>query len=136
MSFIDWNDSFLTGITQFDNHHKHLVALLNQTYDDFIDNELENSMEEILAELVEYAAYHFAAEEQWLAKHNYPGFKRHQQEHEYFAERITALQKDFLTGKVKISMEMLSFLKSWLSVHILGSDADYGDFTYQTTEKQ
>jgi len=35
MPLIDWDDKFLLGIPQLDEHHRQLVKLLNQAFDDF-----------------------------------------------------------------------------------------------------
>lgn len=128
MPLIEWNEQFLLGVPQFDEHHEHLVNLLNTTYDDFINGASNKSSQTILDELIDYATYHFSAEEYWMEKNNYPRLVKHQGEHKYFVDRVVTLQKDFHDGREKMSLEILSFLKNWLSSHILGSDADYGDF--------
>ena len=36
MPFIEWEVGFDLGIEQFDEHHKHLVSLINKSYFDYI----------------------------------------------------------------------------------------------------
>jgi len=128
MAFIEWSDDFRLGVQQFDDHHKHLVSLLNKTYDNYICGTSVEVLETILDELIDYATYHFAAEEYWMKENRYPELERHMEEHNRFSMRIVEIQKDFHSKRTNMSLEVMSFLKSWLSEHILKSDADYGRF--------
>ncbi|MDR3580599.1 MAG: bacteriohemerythrin [Oryzomonas sp.] len=128
MSIFVWDKSFELGIEQFDEHHRHLVGLLNKTYDDFTAGISQESLGSTLDELIDYATYHFAAEEHWMKKHRYPDLQQHQGEHERFSRRVVEIQKDYHGRKAKLSLEVLSFLKDWLSFHILKTDAAYGKF--------
>jgi hemerythrin len=67
MPFIDWDKSFELGVTQFDEHHKCLLDLLNETYDNFTGGANREALGVVLDKLVDYATYHFAAEEHWMA---------------------------------------------------------------------
>jgi hemerythrin len=58
-----WNDSYLLGVKEFDEHHQHLVDLLNMSFDAFENNTHPTKLEPIIEELIDYATYHFAAEE-------------------------------------------------------------------------
>ena len=133
MPIIEWMDDFSVGINEFDNHHQYLIKLLNQTYDEFIAGADDNALMPILDELIKYTDYHFTAEEQWMEANNYPRLHKHRGEHEYFVGRVTALRREFGCGQTTMSLEILTFLKSWLSTHILGSDAEYGDFARDNT---
>jgi hemerythrin len=53
MLMIVWNDRFVLGVQQFDEHHQHLVGLLNQAYNNFIVGAHTESVESILNELVD-----------------------------------------------------------------------------------
>lgn len=128
MPFVEWNDSFSLGVPQFDEHHQHLVGLINRLYDDFITGSPAESLGIILDELIDYATYHFAAEEYWMKENSYPKLAEHGAEHDRFSARVTEMQKDYHAGKVNLSIEVLTFLKNWLKKHILQSDADYGHF--------
>ncbi len=66
MPIIEWNEQFVLGVPEFDEHHQHLVMLLNKTYDDFINGASKETLSLILDELIDYATYHFAAEEHWM----------------------------------------------------------------------
>jgi hemerythrin len=133
MPFIQWEEGFVTGVGQFDEHHRHLVGLLNKTYDDFICGAPDEDLGVILDELVEYATYHFGAEENWMRDISYPKLSEHKNEHDSFFKKIVAFQNEFHSGKTGISLDVLTFLKRWLKDHILESDAAYGQFIPDTS---
>ena len=128
MPVLTWDKSFELGIKQFDEHHMHLVYLLNKTYDTFVGGATQAAVGVILDELIDYATYHFAAEERWMASCGYGGFLQHVKEHDTFSRRVAEIQRDFHSGKTHLSSEILIFLKEWLSEHILKTDAEYGRF--------
>lgn len=128
MPFVEWDTSFNTGIAEFDEHHHYLVDLLNKTYDDYIFGAPDEAFADVLTGLVEYAGYHFAAENAWMREHSYPKEAEHTQEHDSFIQKITQFEQDFQNGNSSISLDVLTFLKTWLKHHILESDADYSRF--------
>jgi hemerythrin len=128
MTFMDWDSIFELGIKEFDEHHKHLVHLLNMTYDGLTCGASHDELGAVLDELIDYATYHFAAEEYWMQIHKYHNLSQHHEEHERFCIRVVEIQKDFHQGKANLSPEVTQFLNSWLTYHILKTDAEYGLF--------
>ena len=128
MDLITWNTHFSIGIHEIDNHHRHLMALLNTVYDGFIQQKADLELAEIFAELTAYSQYHFSMEEAVMREHGYPGYALHKIRHDQFIERLTSLQESFANGRRQISFELLTFLNTWLLSHILDADADIGRF--------
>lgn len=128
MPIVEWSDAYSVGIEQFDEHHRHLIGLLNTVYDSFADGSSEEVVESFLDELADYATYHFTAEEFWMREIDYPFRDAHNREHNSFARRVMDIQRDFAGGKKGLTLEILSFLKTWLTNHILTSDVDYKNF--------
>ncbi|QEM67027.1 bacteriohemerythrin [Geobacter sp. FeAm09] len=128
MPIIEWDKKFELGMQPFDEHHKHLVSLLNEVYDDFAGGSDREALGIVLDMLIDYAMNHFAAEELRMGLHEYPQFRQHCEEHDKFYRRIVEIQNNFHMGKGDLSLEVMNFLGSWLSEHILKSDADYGRF--------
>lgn len=125
MSFMEWNKDFLTGIKEFDDDHQHLVGLLNKAYDDFIVGSPDDSVLEILNELIKYASHHFVAEEKWLTSISYQKLAEHKHEHDSFTKSVRELQDAFHNGSEHVSLDVLTFLKKWVRSHMLESDAAY-----------
>jgi hemerythrin len=128
MSIFVWDKSFELGIEPFDEHHRYLVGLLNKTYDNFIAETGNEHLESVLDELIDYATYHFTAEERWMKEQRYPDLQQHKEIHDGFNLRVVEIQKDYHGRKARLSLEVLIFLKEWLSDHILKTDAEYGLF--------
>jgi hemerythrin len=128
VSLLEWNKAYSLGINEFDEHHKHLIELLNKTYSDYILGADNDELAVVLDKLVDYATYHFAAEERWMKECRYPGRAEHICEHEVFILRVLDFYRDFNNGTAQLSLEIFQFLNSWLTSHILESDAEYGRF--------
>lgn len=128
MPMVEWNEGFKIGVDPFDEHHKHLVNLLNQSYDAFVQGAPTGRLAEILNELFEYASYHFASEKFWMIEHSYPNLEKHLEEHTFFVQRLKEFQQDFRQGNSSVSLDIMVFLKDWLLEHILKSDANYANF--------
>jgi hemerythrin len=128
MPVMEWDDSFELGINDFDKHHKRLIDLLNIAFDGFICRAGHDEIKGVLIELSDYATYHFAVEEHWMAVHEYPGLTLHSEEHEIFSNKVVKFKKDFDNSTISVSLELLQFLMSWLTNHILMIDGEYGLF--------
>ena len=133
MPIVAWDDCLLTGLQPIDQHHRHLVDLLNKTYDAFVDRSPESDVGTVLEELIDYATYHFAQEERMMAETGYPERADHMKEHERFASRVGEIQRDFVKGSAPISLEVISFLKNWLINHISDTDSRFGKFATAKT---
>jgi hemerythrin len=131
MALFHWQQRFLIGIAEIDEHHIHLVGLLNSAYDDFCRSAAVEQLNALFLELIDYATYHFAAEERLMAGASYPSASDHARNHQAFATRVTEMHHDFLAGK-PVYLEILIFLKEWLEAHILKADNDLGKFLKTT----
>ena len=121
----EWNDKSLLGIKKLDEHHEHLVDLLNRSYELYENAAPCAKLEVILDELFEYAFYHFAAEEQWLKDHTYIKLDDHIAEHDHFRQKIASFQNEFLAGKTPPKVQLFTFLGDWLVNHIRVTDVEY-----------
>ncbi len=128
MYLITWNARYATGIKEIDEHHRHLVDLLNTIYDDFVNQAKRRDWARIFAELTAYTEYHFAAEESLMRACGYPGYALHKIRHKQFAARLEEMRDNFCNCKREMSFELLTFLNTWLLSHILDADADMGRF--------
>ncbi|ACM20661.1 hemerythrin family protein [Geotalea daltonii FRC-32] len=130
MQLVKWDNTLTLGVEPFDDHHKHLVCLLNETYDLFIAGEKPSSLEEVIDELIDYATYHFSSEELWMVKLNYPKQEEHKKQHEEFSSRVVNFQRDLIQKGSTSTLEVLSFLQRWLVEHIKHSDGEYSRFIH------
>jgi hemerythrin len=125
MPIIEWNMGFMLGIPEIDRHHKHLVKLLNEAYDEFRDGvAVEQS---VIDELTVYASQVFAFEENLMRETSYPKLSDHKDEHETFCSRVNELRDTFKKNK-NVSIELLWFLCNWVTHHLRETDAEFGRF--------
>lgn len=128
MAVFEWHDRLLTGIAQIDDHHRHLVGLLNTTYRDFLRHAPPDLLSELFEDLIDYATYHFTAEENLMEKAGYPQTAEHKQAHATFIKRVNEMHAGFLEKQTPFFLEILAFLQSWLESHIIQTDGNLGRF--------
>lgn len=128
MPVVTWNDNLSLGVPEIDQHHRHLVGLLNSAYEEFAGATGAAGIGAILEELIHYATYHFAFEERLMTGKGYPQAAAHLDEHARFITRVTEIHKDYVDGRDTVWLEVLSFLKGWLVNHIAKSDKKVGIF--------
>jgi hemerythrin len=134
MTLIDWDPSFSVNISQFDSHHKDLIRLLNEAHENFVAKARQEATRIVIDRLVDYAQYHFSAEEKWMKIQNYPELIWHTAEHNAFWRQIFDFQADYNNGEKQLSAEVLTYLRDWFENHVLTSDADYGRFAASLLE--
>lgn len=125
MSLIDWDQKFSVNVTGIDEEHKKLVSLTNELHDAMRSGKGRLIVGTILEELLNYTKTHFANEEQLMAKASYPGLASHKVVHTRLVNQVHELIEKNEAGSLSLSMEVMSFLKSWLIDHIQGVDKTY-----------
>lgn len=128
MAIFQWQERFYIGEAQIDKHHLHFVDLLNNTYLDFLRNAPPEILTEMFEELIDYATYHFSAEEQIMVESGFPGIDQHKEEHAKFAKQVTDMHVSYLQKRKPFFLEILTFLQNWLEAHIVQSDGELGRF--------
>jgi len=122
MPIFFWNDNLNVKNRSIDSDHQHLVELLNVVYDAMNQGKGPEVLESVLEELVQYTQAHFKREEDAMQRMHYEGFAAHKEEHDKLTEKVLAMQRKFLAGEVKLSVDLLQFLFDWLFEHIIKID--------------
>ena len=86
--FIEWNYSYSVGIDEVDEHHKKLLELIDKSYRIRLLSENKEDLSHLLYELINYAHYHFSAEERLMLNYDYPDIARHISEHNAFTNAM------------------------------------------------
>ena len=131
MALITWSDEFSVGVPSIDEQHKKLVNMINGLNDSLEKGEANEMIVKIFNGLAVYTQKHFAYEEELFAEHGYPAQASHKQEHDDLINQVVELKKKLDAGDFMIGAELMSFLKKWLTNHILGSDKQYSGFLVQ-----
>jgi hemerythrin len=125
MPFVEWDNDLTLGIRQIDEHHRHLVDLLNKSHDSFVWGRQAGDQELILNELTDYAFYHFKTEEDLMKSSRYPGLETHQGEHEIFRNKLSEFQNNKSCEAMQGYLDILTFLLEWLITHIKTTDRQF-----------
>ncbi|MGO9379278.1 MAG: bacteriohemerythrin [Dissulfurispiraceae bacterium] len=128
MAFIEWDGSLSVGVTELDDQHKKLIGIINQLNEAMKVGKGKDVMGKTIASLIEYTKYHFGAEEKILQANAYPSLIIHKKAHESLTGQVVDLQKNFGAGSLIISIEVMNFLKDWISKHIMSTDKQYSPF--------
>jgi hemerythrin len=128
-NLIEWTDDLSVNIQEIDEQHKILVDLVNKLYKSIITRTEQNTIYDILNELVQYTTIHFAVEESLMRIFDYPSYEEHKNHHEALKKQVVDLQEKVWEVKEdSISMELLRFLRGWLTKHIMQEDKRYVSF--------
>jgi hemerythrin len=127
MPFMVWSENLSVGVEELDSDHKRIVAMLNELYDGIAAQNGKELLAGLLDRLEAFTENHFANEEKLFAVANYPEAEAHMKEHNQMAAWSRKTLKEFRSGPLGApSLEAMSYLKDWLSDHILYSDKRYG----------
>ena len=126
MPLMIWNERMSVGVAAIDDQHKTLVSLLNELGDSMQAGKSKEALGAILDSLISYTETHFKYEEDLFSNTTYPDTVIHKKEHEDLVQRALDIQAKYKAGSGSaLSVEVLTFLKNWLTTHIMGTDKKY-----------
>jgi hemerythrin len=125
MPIINWTNTYSVNSSEIDKQHKKLFDLINSLHKAMVQGKGKEILGQTLDALVDYARVHFTNEEKMLAKVNYPDLPAHKVEHAAFNQKVIDLQTDYRAGKLALTLQVMDFLKNWLTNHILKVDKKY-----------
>jgi len=80
--------------------------------------------------LKEYTVKHFGQEEEYFDRYGYSETKAHKEIHAKLVRQVLDFEAALKSGKAKVTMEIMRFLKDWLVQHIMGTDKKYSTFLH------
>ena len=128
MEKIIWNESYSVGVKEMDEQHKKLIEIINQLIEAQDEAVHSEKISDILTNMMDYAFYHFKAEENLMREHQYAEYTSHRKTHMGFIRRTAELSSEAVDFAEHVPSETLLFLKNWLLDHILKTDMQYKDF--------
>lgn len=120
-----WTDDLSVDIQEVDEQHKGLIGLINQLHVAVCENHGKDTAREILDQLAESTRTHFLLEESLMRLTHYSGFAVHKEQHESLMEQMRMLQQKLDVQDITINVELLHFLKNWLTQHIGTCDRNF-----------
>ena len=128
MALLNWSDSYSVGVKDIDLQHKKLIDLINSLHDGMKQGKGKEILGTVLNELANYTVYHFGFEEKLFEKYGYPETIVHKRQHADLVGQVKKLVESYNNGGSVLSMDLMNFLKDWLTQHIAGSDKKYTAF--------
>jgi len=121
----EWKTEYSVHINSIDEQHKNLFAIAHELHTAMCSGQAKQALGKILDRLVQYTATHFAYEEKLMQQCGYPDLAAHKKEHQALTQQVVDFQQKFHAGTATMSVQLMTFLKSWLEHHIKGSDTRY-----------
>ena len=125
---VAWSSRYDTGIRVIDEQHQELFRLLEQLRKVVQAEGAGAALENLLAELVACSERHFATEEAYMARFNYPDLGQHVSEHATMLTSLHELLRKFRENQQVMALMVPTFMEGWLKHHI--SDGDFGFVTF------
>lgn len=125
----EFTDDCLIHIDEIDNEHRRLFQMVNEAISLTKDTtDVAPITNNLIANLKDYAATHFAHEEAYMESINDPELPMQRTEHTAFANKINDFVLDTTSEETARAslQELLAYLAHWLFNHILSSDMMIG----------
>lgn len=127
-SKVIWDDTISIHVARMDRHHLKLVEIANAVIENLPRDGNRKSLLSVFDALIDYARYHFEAEEKLMASYAYPGLEMHRVKHRDLLLQVSKLRDQITAGKVPNQAEFQGYFESWLISHIREDDRKYGAF--------
>jgi hemerythrin-like metal-binding protein len=125
MPLITWGPKLEIGIGIIDSQHRRLVDLINQLDEAITAGRGSDVVAETLKGLIDYTHTHFRTEQELLKEHNYEDYALHCREHRIFTDQIEIYRDRLDAGSLRISSDVMGYMRGWLLTHIGSSDRAY-----------
>ena len=120
---------YMTNIASIDEEHKTLFGIVRQANDlihaEYLHDKYDEIMK-ILEELKDYTNKHFQHEEEYMESIQYPKLDAQKRAHTAFIEKLVDINihelDDIDNNQQQYLEELIDYLLSWLSEHILKAD--------------
>ncbi len=125
MQPIPWKEQFKVGVEKIDEQHRHLLDIINQIIESIEKNSEWKTTATIIDSLINYAYNHFSTEERYMMESGYPELQEHVALHLEFIRKVFAMSEEVTLKGAVVQREMLSYVTSWYTNHVLGVDRKY-----------
>lgn len=141
MPFV-WGEKYRLGINEIDRQHQTFLLLLNKAYDFYThaasslpSDEVRQRVLKDLAGIRDFAKGHFATEESFMAKNEYPKMAEHQREHEKLLDIALFFEEKTARTEIFSPLEWIQVILQWYDHHVQHVDQELGEFL-QGAEKR
>ncbi len=126
--FMTFTAQLSVGYSAIDEQHIRWIDLINAVYNSLSAGSSKDKLGKVLKDLVDYTVWHFGFENKMMTNYNYPEKDSHTKLHRDFIAEIKKLESRYDSGEEIMGVNVLEFLKDWLSNHIMKVDTKLGAF--------
>jgi len=121
-----FTEDFDVMSTQMNDDHKRIFAYINSIHQRIKEKSDGPALLPILKELGDFTRRHFQREEEAMQAASYAGLPQQKIAHEKLLGKVAEIISTLDRGGEVDLLEVLTFLKDWLTTHILIMDREYG----------
>jgi hemerythrin len=127
MPLLTWINELSVNVKDLDSQHQKLFDLVNELHEAMRSGKGKEAVGSILNRLADYAKSHLFYEERLMQSLCYPGYSSQKLAHDALTKQVMEYITKHQGGKVT-TVEIMNFLKDWLSKHIISVDKKYASF--------
>lgn len=131
MALLSWDKRYSVGVESLDGQHASLFQSLNELHSAMLQGKANDVTGELLRDLIAYTRNHFSSEESLLSRTGYPGLQQHRRLHQELTKQVAGYLGRFERGEAALSVHLMSFLRDWLTNHIMREDRAYSAWLLQ-----
>lgn len=119
-----WTEALSVQVKELDDQHKEFIKIMNSLYPAISSFDLKKEVDHIIDQLIHFAGYHFATEENYFDKFKYSGAEEHKKQHQDLTAKVMEFKNSELDPATK-AMELMTFLEKWFIGHEHEYDQKY-----------
>ena len=134
MPFV-WGEKYRLGINEIDRQHQTFLLLLNKAYDFYTHaagslppEEVRQRVLKDLDGIRDFAKGHFATEESFMVRHEYPKMAEHRREHEKLLDIASFFEEKASRTGTFSPLEWIHVILQWYDHHVQHIDQELGEF--------
>ena len=120
-----FTDSYKVHVPSIDRQHKGIVDFINKIHNAIKHNLEKSKILATLQDMEKWVIDHFEHEEKLMKSVNYSELPQHKKVHKNLLSDVRDNIRKIEEGEDIDFIELLKFLKKWLTNHILGMDKKY-----------
>jgi hemerythrin len=128
MAVVTWEEQFSINVGKIDEQHQQLLQLVNDLHTSVEESMNMETVKAHLSALLEFARYHFEAEEELMKRHSFPNINVHRHEHLKLLTVLERLSVEVSNGKKPFFYPDADLSSDWALNHIDEHDKALGEF--------
>ncbi|MFC1489885.1 bacteriohemerythrin [Candidatus Latescibacterota bacterium] len=128
MPYLDWDENLRVNIPTIDDQHLKLFEMINNLHIIVKSGQGDKALKPLIYSLVKYVNNHFADEEKWMNKYDYPEIEKHKEEHMKYISNIKDFIKKYENNSPLLARDILISLANWYREHIIKIDKKFGAY--------